>query len=319
MAFLNQLFGKNNNFSAQYKRFKTAIQNNPRDHALKTQFINFCLLNRFANPKNQENHIVEALKMFETLSPDDVFDLQCHYLVGKYYQEEKEYRTAYGVYLDAIKLFNRNIGDQPNLKFDNAELAYSIALNLMTLQSDPVDPEIKQCFKTLKKSYPLHVKRIELENEMGKPAPDPMRIEQLTGEIRRLKADEDLITLVSTKGKTVEPSSSKPKEREVGVSTPAVGHIPETEKLSVSMKTDIQSLILPEEGKKEGFFKLSAASEHSDNGSAFMVYRNDNWEGPYTPSQLRSKGFLQPATWVCRSGSQHVIQAYEVPDLLPLN
>ncbi len=49
-----------------------------------------------------------------------------------------------------------------------------------------------------------------------------------------------------------------------------------------------------------------------------MVYTNNSWEGPFTPLQLSSKGFLKPGTWVCRAGSQHVTQAYEVPDLLLL-
>ena len=104
------------------------------------------------------------------------FDLQCHYLVGKYYQEAKDNRKAYQVYLNAIKRFNQYVVKNPDLKSENVELAYSVALNLMTLQSSPFDPELEKCFKNIRKSYPLHVKRIEFENEMAKPAPDKVRI-----------------------------------------------------------------------------------------------------------------------------------------------
>ncbi len=318
---LTSLFGSDVNPAAEYKRFKTAMERNPNDHGLKTQFINFCLLNRFTNPKIKENYIDEALALFETLSASDIFDLQCHYLVGKYYQEEKEARKAYGVYQEAIKLFNRSIGQNPNLRSDNAELAYSIALNLLTLQATPADPELQKCFKILRKSYPLHVKRIELENEMSKPVPDQSRVDKLTDEIRRLKDDEELISLVTPKEQPVKTARKEPEVLELVFSKPEGGRSTPTasEPMLEPLKRDVGTLVLPEEGKKEDFFKLTPSSGLFDEGTAFMVYREDKWEGPFTPLQLRQKGFVKPATWVCRAGSQHVIQAYEVPDLLPLN
>ena len=138
-AQLSSLFGKNSDYSAEYNRFKKAMARNSRDHGLKAQFIKFCLLNRFTKHETMESHIAEALALFETIDHTEAFDLQCHYLVGKYYQEVKDFRKAYQVYLGAIKHFNRYVGKNPDLKSDNVELAFSVALNLMTLQSNPID------------------------------------------------------------------------------------------------------------------------------------------------------------------------------------
>jgi hypothetical protein len=188
---LSDLFGKDSDVSATYKRFKKAMERNHGDYGLKAQFIKFCLLNRFTNNKSIENYIAEALALFETIENDHGFDIQCHYLVGKYYQEDKNYRKAYQIYLTAIRRFNQYVAKHPNLKNENSELAYSISLNLMILQSNPIDPEVEKCFKIIHKSYALHVKRFEFENEMAKPAPDKARIKQLKEEVRLLKAEEE--------------------------------------------------------------------------------------------------------------------------------
>src|SRR5258708_6575378 len=210
MGLISSLFGKNSNYSSEYNRFKKAMERNPRDHGLKAQFIKFCLLNRFTKEETQADHISEALGLFETMDHTNAFDLQCHYLVGKYYQEERDFRKAYQVYLNAIKHFNQYVEKNPELKSDNAKLVYSISLNLMTLKLPPADPELEKCFKNIRKSYPLHIKRIEFENEMGKPAPDKARIKQLAEEIRKLKAEEEKETFVSVKEKSLDSSVSKP-------------------------------------------------------------------------------------------------------------
>jgi len=205
---LSELFGKDSDVSATYKRFKKAMERNSGDYGLKAQFIKFCLLNRFTNTKTIENYIAEALALFETIENSHGFDIQCHYLVGKYYQEDKNYRKAYYIYLTAIKRFNQYVEKHPNLKSENSELAYSIALNLMILQSNPVDPEVEKCFKIIHKSFPLHVKRFEFENEMAKPAPNKDRIKQLKEEIRQLKIDEEKEVLTAT----VEETPANPVE-----------------------------------------------------------------------------------------------------------
>lgn len=45
----------------------------------------------------------------------------------------------------------------------------------------------------------LHVKRVELENEMAKPEPDQAKVAALTGEIGQLKASRDLQRLKARK------------------------------------------------------------------------------------------------------------------------
>jgi hypothetical protein len=375
MAFMNNLstiFGKKNDYLAEYKRFKSSIARNPRDSVLKAQFINFCLLNRFTGQETVEEHITEALELFETIDQREAFNLQCLYLVGKYYQEEKDIRKAYKIYLDAIKHFNRHVGKNPNLKAENADLAYSIALNLMTLQSNPSDPDLTLCFTILRKSYPLHLKSIEFENEMAKPAPDAARLKQLKEEIIKLKEKEaadsapapkekaplPVITKLEKKAvlETPQPQiltvpapepakeqapvvKDKPVPAEkvspvVAKKSPVIDPQPVTKKLSETVKTEVKSAskelttkkkkespgieLSPGDGENLDFLKFSPTFEKTTTDTFFMVFKDNSWEGPYTPLQLSSKGFLKPGTWVCRSGSEHVTQAYEVPELLML-
>jgi tetratricopeptide (TPR) repeat protein len=314
------LFGKGDRYQDDYKRFKKSLEHNPQDHGLKAQFINFCLLNRFTRHESSKKHITEALALFETIDPKQSFDLQCHYLVGKYFQEERNFRKAYQVYLGAIKLFNRFIGMNPNLKSDNAELAYSMALNVMTLQSHPIDPEIATCFKILRKSYPLHLKRIELDNELAKPAPDKARIQELKEKIQKLKDDEELIASVTTTEKRERPVEPLPQEEEKKKTEPEVNaqHASKVSSHGRKKKEEGNPEITAEESENLDFLKLSPYFQPAKQASAFMVYQGDQWEGPYTASLLKEKGILNHDTWVCREGGQHVTQAYEVPDLAQL-
>ncbi len=338
------LFGKGDRYLDDYKRFKKSLEHNPQDHGLKAQFINFCLLNRFTRHESTQQHITEALALFDTIDPQQSFDLQCHYLVGKYFQEERNFRKAYQVYLGAIKLFNRYIGLNPNLKSDNAELAYSMAINVITLQSHPIDQEIASCFKILRKSYPLHLKRIELDNELAKPAPDKSRIQQLKEQIQHLKDDEELIASVTTAKKRERAVTPLPREEEKKKKEPEVNQKSDSpistdgrknkqedqtksvqsQPLSTASpngkkkKDDGNPEITAEESENLDFLKLSPYLQPSKQASAFMVYQGDQWEGPYTSSLLKEKGILKHDTWVCREGSQHVTQAYEVPDLAQL-
>lgn len=383
MSPFSALFGKSDNYLSEYKRFKKAIQKNPMDQGLKAQFIKFCLLNRFTKHEAVEDHVAEALKMFEGIENSDNFDLQSQYLVGKYYQEERDVRRAYRVYLNAIKRFNQKVGANPELKGDNVELAYSISLNLMTLQLNPVDPELERCFKIIRKSYPLHLKRIELENEMSKPAPDKERLKALSAEVRRLKEEEDkstaepaaksapgetkvlpvisssvatpVATVVETPkavtpvastetSKTVTPAAelkTAPVESKAAsvepksVATPAATHAADNRpreakgffsKLFQEMAPSSMGLsgLAPsnvaskpfgsgDKGSSSDGFTMHSQFEAGDR--AFMIFHNNQWEGPFTPSQLKAKNILLPGTWVCRVGSQQVIQAYETPDL----
>lgn len=316
MALLSALFGKNANYLSEYKRFKKAMKRTPGDHGLKAQFIKFCLLNRFTKHETIESHMAEALKLFESIENTDNFDLQCNYLVGKYYQEARDNRKAYQIYLNAIKRFNRYVGQNPQHKSENSDQAYSIALNLMNLQANPVDPELEICFKHIRRSYPLHVKRIELENEMAKPAPDKARIKQLSEEVRRLKTEEDKETAAATKeeptpAKAPEPSVPKREEKK-DIFSKLLSVPPLDPKKLGGPETDGKKpFLMSEEWEKKDSLKLSVEAPPA----AFMAYHNDSWVGPYTPAQLRSMGFLKRDTWVCRAGSEQVMQAYEAADL----
>ena len=329
MGFIDQfssLVGKNSDYASEYKRYKKGMERNPGDIGLKTQFIKFCLLNRFTQQDVEYGHIAEALKLFETVQNAESLDLQCHYLAGKYYQEDKDNRRAYQIYLNAIRRFNQAVGKNPDLKSENAELAYSVALNLMNLQWNPVAPEVEVCFKILRKSFPLHLKRVEFEQEMAKPAPDKSRVKQLADEIRKLKADEEKgqqasAAKVKEAGevpveKAVQPSPSKGKEPK-GIFSKLFSELAPPS-VGLSNPESPQEQIKTDRLENKDSFSLSIPAEMSNQGSAFMVFHDDHWEGPYAVSQLKTMGFLRHATWVCREGSQQVMQAYEVPDLQPL-
>ncbi len=305
-------------------------------------------MNRFTKHEVMRDHIAEALELFENFKQGEALDYQCHYLVGKFYQEEKDVRKAYGVYLNAIKRFNKAVQKNPSLRSENEELAYSFALNLMTLQSNPVDPEVEVCFKIIKKSFPLHLKRIEFENEMAKPAPDKLRIKQLAEEIRKLRDDDEKETAAAApKTEQAKPTAAEPQQ-------PQVGEIKASPAVEVAKDEKPAELKPPEPkpGEPKGIFsklfnELSPAAtglsglkaqdvKNPKSGgektgkiesfviapnrqeASFMTFHNNQWEGPYTLTQIRTMGFLERTSWVCRTGSQQVIQAYEVPDLQPL-
>jgi tetratricopeptide (TPR) repeat protein len=349
MAF--SLFGKTSNQAAEYKRFKKALEKNPGDLGLKDQFVKFCLLNRFTNQEGDEDHIAEALDLFALIQNREPFDLQCHYLVGKYYQEERDFRKAYGVYLEAIKRFNYFAQNSPTFRADNSELAYSVALNLMALQSDPVDPHVEVCFKIIRKSFPLHQKSAELDAEMAKPAPNKMRIRKLSDEIKKLRDEEEKEAQAETAKRaelaqqpaSVEQlpqgSESAQAQEPSPEPTPAVSQpapsagpqlkglfsklfnelSPESMGLSGLSAEEMKKVqVVPAKGEKTDHLNLPPMAEKSTPGSSFLAFHDNKWEGPFTPAELGAKGFLKTNTWVCRKGSQQVIQAYEVPDLQPV-
>jgi tetratricopeptide (TPR) repeat protein len=202
---LTSLLRKGSDFQSELKRYRAALQRNPNDLDLKSDLIKFILLNRFTDSDNAGDNIQEALKIFESIANAEQFDFQCHYLVGKYYQEAKDIKSAYRVYSRALKRFNAVADKDPNLRAESNEMAYSVALNLMTLQFDPIDPEVEKCFKIIRRSFPLHMKRIEYENEMAKPAPDRVKVKQLVEEIKRLRAEEEQTVLALAAAKAAPP------------------------------------------------------------------------------------------------------------------
>ena len=306
----SSLFGKSSDYMTGYKRFKKALERNPGDQGLKFQFIKFCLMNRFTQNESLESHITEALNLFGTLGQSDLFDIQAYYLVGKYHQEARDNRKAYQVYLNAIRKFNDYVVKNPDHKSDNAEMAYSIALNLMALQLVPSDPELERCFKLIHKSYPLHVKRFEFENEMAKPAPDKLKAKQLVEEIKKLKAEaEKEVPAAPVVKEEAAPAAVKPPEKE-DIFT-KLFRVPPPDPNKLPMDIPRPKLSLDKDDGDE-FLKLSPVS---DTPHSYMIFKNNEWDGPYTPAQLRGQGKLDPEVWVCRVGSQLVSQAHEVSDL----
>ena len=96
-------------------------------------------------------------------------------MVGRYYQEMGNLK-AQTIYLAGIQHFNRYVKKNPAIKSDFVETTYAIALNFVSLQYGQVQPDLEKFFKIIRKSYPLHNKRVELEYELRKHSPDPDRV-----------------------------------------------------------------------------------------------------------------------------------------------
>jgi hypothetical protein len=273
----SSLFGKGSGYKEEYERFKKSLKRNSSDPGLKAQFIKFCLLNRFTKHEAMEEHVAEAMRLFAAIESAEFFDLQCHYLVGKYHQEVQDHRKAYQIYLNAIKRFNRQSVRNPELKAENAELAYSITLNLLALQSDPIDPELEICFKLIRKSLPLHLKRVELENEMSKPAPDPARVKKLAEEVKALKAEEEKSALALAEAKQQALAIAEAKKVEGLVTeqkeTPAVAKDVEVVKgshESVVPKAEPKEASAPSNGKETHSTPTKRASAATNDGQGLF-------------------------------------------------
>jgi hypothetical protein len=152
-------------YQTELIRYKKAIKRNPGDHGLKVKIIKLCLYNYLINPGLSGQILPDALRFFWEVTRTDAFDLEIHYLVGKYYQCSDQSK-ALEIYLDGITRFNRFVERNPGLKPDYADLAYSIALNILSLQPERTDKELDKLFKALRKPRPLNAKSIEREKEM---------------------------------------------------------------------------------------------------------------------------------------------------------
>lgn len=191
MDFLNNVFlspkkKKTAQYSSENKKFQEALRRNSRDHGLKAQFVKFCLVSHYTLGGIPEAHVAQALAHYEDLTQTDLFDPQVYYVVGRYYQD-KDKLKAQNVYLAGVQHFNNYVGKHPQLKSDHVEMAYALALNFVTLQYGQNHPDLDKFFKTVRKSYPLHNKRVELENELRKPSPDQALVKRLALELRELK------------------------------------------------------------------------------------------------------------------------------------
>ena len=188
--FLSQKGKKGAQYTAEYEKYKKAIQRNHHDHGLMAQFIKFLLVSHFTLEDAPKTHLTEALALYEEIDKSDHFDPQIYYLVGRYYQDKDDLK-AQKVYLAGVQHFNRYVQKNPGLKSDFVDIAYALALNFLTHQYGQIHPDLDKFFKIIRKSYPLHNKRIELENELRKPTPNQTHIKQLAQELRELKAIVD--------------------------------------------------------------------------------------------------------------------------------
>ncbi len=190
-VFLSPKSKKTAQYSREHKKFKEALRRNSHDHGLRAQFVKFCVASHNALDGGvPEAHLSEALAYYEDLTKTDLFDPQIYYLVGRYYQG-KDNLKAQNVYLAGIQHFNHYVAKRPALKSDFIDMAYAIALNFVTLQYGQNHPDLEKFFKTIRKSYPIHNKRVELENELRKPEPNQALIQQLAKELRELKEATD--------------------------------------------------------------------------------------------------------------------------------
>jgi len=86
--------------------------------------------------------------------------------MGKYYQGIDD-KKARQVYVEGITRFNRYIEMNPGLKHDYVETAFSMALNLLALQSTQIDPELEKFFKSIRKTYLKHFLDEKVEFKSG--------------------------------------------------------------------------------------------------------------------------------------------------------
>lgn len=89
-------------------------------------------------------------------------------------------------------------------------------------------------------------------------------------------------------------------------------------KLLVWAKSDLKTLQEMDKKEERPLQTVLTPSQADEVATGFMAYQNNQWAGPYSPSQLLTMGFMTPTSWVCPAGSQQVSRAADLPELLPL-
>ncbi len=177
---------KKDPYSTEDRQYQESLKKNPDDIKLRAQYAKFCLRRHFTRENASQR--LESVEWFENNDFSDLFDPEFYYLMGRYYHRNND-EKAKVLYLRDIREFNRYIEMNPYLKKDFMELALATVLHLMTLQPDHCDPEIVKFFDSVHKCYPLHVKRVKLENEIEKSGAGSSRVKQMSDEIKKLKAE----------------------------------------------------------------------------------------------------------------------------------
>lgn len=135
----------------EFRKFKDAVQRNPQDHYLRARFAKYCLKTYFQGSSSKV-HMVEAVNQFENIVHSDVLDLEVFYLMGKYYQGQDNHKAS-EIYRKGIKRYNDFVSKSVEFRHDYVETAFTIALNLLSLESNVADPELEKFFKNVRRTY----------------------------------------------------------------------------------------------------------------------------------------------------------------------
>src|SRR5258708_2393695 len=135
----------------EFKKFKDAVRRNPQDHYLRARFAKYCLKNYFQGSSSKV-YVVEAVNQFENIVHSEVLDLEVFYLMGKFYQGQDN-KKAMEIYKGGIKRYNDFVSKSVEFRHDYVETAFTIALNLLSLESNVADPELGKFFKNIRRTY----------------------------------------------------------------------------------------------------------------------------------------------------------------------
>ena len=176
MKLLAYLFAPFVNFirhfvnTIEFERFKAAVKRNPNDGYLRARFAKYCLKQYFNHEDSAvaaRTRVVEAVNQFENIVHTDVLDLEVFYLMGKYFQGPDNKR-AVEIYWQGIRTYNEFVTKSQSFKHEYVEMAFSIALNLLALEPNGVDPDLEKFFKTVRKTYLKNFldQKIEFKTDM---------------------------------------------------------------------------------------------------------------------------------------------------------
>lgn len=150
--FLNLL--KNIVHGFEFRKFKNAVSRNPQDSYLRARFAKYCLKNYFQG-SSSKIQIVEAVNQFENVVHSEVLDLEVFYLMGKFYQGNDNPK-AMEIYRKGIKRYNDFVSKSVEFRHEYVETAFTMALNLLSLESNVADPELERFFKNIRRTYLKH-------------------------------------------------------------------------------------------------------------------------------------------------------------------
>ena len=136
---------------AEMRKYQEALRRNPQDHYLRACYAKYCLNSYFQDAASKVQ-VVEAVNQFENVVHSEVLDLEVFYLMGKFYQGNDNAKAA-EVYKQGIKRYNDFVSKSVDFRHEYVETAFTIALNLLALESNHADPELEKFFKTIRRTY----------------------------------------------------------------------------------------------------------------------------------------------------------------------